>query len=471
MIQNLLLFTPYIALAAGILHLGFLYILKEDRAKIFSRISRFWLIISLFFGIVFYDDSPFYTFFENNAYSLLFILLIYALIYHILGLAVAWFSSKNRTGCRFDMLLLAVSFILSLLIEANNLSVLFLCYTALWGINYTLLSIGDNREKLSSATPPTGLLVYCLFATATGYFYFMLGGNSGYEELKIFLLQNRTSPLCFGAVTALVLPFFYALGIAPLHIATENKLSLSALPVSHFFATVLPLAFLGAFIKLNLVIYAAYSDILMQIYLVFALISIVFGAIGANARVNLQRIYAYSSIYHLGITLLLISLGHKHTDFAAFIYLISYLLSLNGAYLVFYNLKSHGEYLTSVADISGLAETRAYATGALSISLFSFIGIPPLIGFWGMFNFAYEAIQAEYFVSLGIAFIFLLVLFKAYLGIIKIAYFEHKVRIFDTVSALVWLYMGLNTLMITLLVFNPMHIFERIKDMFYVVFL
>lgn len=471
MIQNLLIFTPYIALIVGILHLGFLYIFKEDRAKIFSRTARFWLIISLFFGIVFYAVSPFENFFNNNAYSLLFILVIYMLIYHILGLSVAWFSSKNRTGCRFDMWLLSATLILSLLIETNNLLALFLCYAALWGINYGLLRISDNKTQATLATNLTGTIIFGLFAAAIGYLYYELDGNLSYATLKTFLLENQKSMLCFGAVTALILPFFYAWGIAPLHIATEDKLSLSVLPVSHFFAIVSPLAFLGAFIKLNIILYAVYPDVLREIYLVFALISVIFGAIGANARINLQRIYAYSSLYHLGLVLLLLSLGQNHTDFAAFIYLFAYLLSLNGAYLVFYSLKSHGEYLSSIAGIAGLAETRAYATGALSVSLFSLIGIPPLIGFWGMFNFSYEIIKAEYFICLGIAFTFLLVLFKAYLEIIKTAYFEHKVRIFDTVNRWVLVYMVLNVLMITLLVFNPMHIFERVKDMFYVVFL
>jgi len=471
MIQNLLIFAPYIALTIGILHLVFLYIFHEDRAKIYSRIARFWLIISLFFGIVFYEASPFAEIFKNNAYSLLFILIIYMLIYHILGLSVSWFSSKNRTGYRFDILLLAASLVLSLLVETNNLLALFSCYVFLSIINYGLVRISDNKIQISLRSGISGIIVLGLFTTAVGYFYYELNGRLGYAELKTFLQQNQTSILCFGAVTALVLPFFYALGIAPLHITTEDKLSLSALPVSHFFAIVLPLAYLGAFIKLNIILYDVYPDVLGQIYLVFALISVIFGAIGANARINLQRIYAYSSLYHLGLVLLLLSLGHNHTDFAAFIYLFAYILSLNGAYLVFYSLKSHGEYLSSITGIAGLAETRAYATGALSVSLFSLIGIPPLIGFWGMFNFAYEIIQAKYFISLGIAFAFLLIMFKAYLEIIKTAYFEHKVRIFDTVNRWVLLYMVLNVLMITLLVFNPWHIFERIKDMFYVVFL
>ena len=471
MLQNLLLFTPYVALIVGVLHLAGLHFFNEDRAKVYSRIARFWLIVSLFFAIIFYAQNPLEAFFNSNSYSILFILVLNILIYHILGLSVSWFSSQNRTGGWFDILLLCATLFMSLLIMAENLFALFICYAALGLINYKLLQINYEKKPILSVANLIGVLIFVLFAGSVGYFYYLLHGSLSYDVIKEYLWENNQSFSLFFAVICLILPFFYALGIAPLHIAIEDKLSKSVLPVSHYFAIVLPLAVWGGFIKLNVMLYTVYANTLTSAYLCFALFSVFFGAIGANARINLQRIYAYSSFYHFGLVLLLLSLGHKHTDFAGFIYLVTYLLSLNGAYLVFYSLKSHGEYLVSITGVVGLAETKPYASGALSISLFSLIGMPPLIGFLGLFNLSYEMIKAEYFMSLGIIFVFLLLLFKAYLGIIKTAYFEHKVRVFDTVNKWVLTYMLLNILMIILLLFNPYHLIERLKDMFYVVFL
>lgn len=471
MFYNVLNFTPYVTLVLGVFHLLGLHFCQEDRTKIYSRIARFWLILSLFFAIIFYTQIPFPRFFLGNAYTLLFELIICILVYHLFGLSVSWFSALNRTGCKFYILLLFVVLCSNIFLCANNLLSLFVGYAALSFINYELYVSGNEKKQSTVSYNILQWFVFVLFCAGIGYFFYVLQGNTDYDNLKKFLALNTKSQYTFGAVVALILPFFYSIGIAPLHIATEDKLSKSILPASHYFAIVSPLILFGGFIKLNAVFFVAYVDILNKAYFIFALFSMVLGAIGANARINLQRIYAYSSFYHFGLVLLLLSLGHKHTDFAGFIYLIAYLLSLNGAYLVFYSLKSHGEYLLSIAGLAGLAETRPYAAGALSVSLFSLIGMPPLIGFLGVLNLSYEMIRGEYFITLCVAFVFLLFLFKAYLGIIKTAFFEHKIRIFDTVNKWVITYMFLNITFVVLLLFNPFHLIEHVKDMFYVVFL
>ena len=231
----------------------------------------------------------------------------------------------------------------------------------------------------------------------------------------------------------------------------------------------MPVALWGAFIKLNIELFAPYKAALAPVYVGFALLSAVFGAVGANARINLHRIMSYSSMYHFGVVLLLLSFFRIETDFAAFVYLFVYTLSLNGGYLVFYSLKSHGEYLAATTSLSGLAETRPYTTGALLVSLFSMIGLPPLAGFTGQLGAVSELLKNGCYVSLGIILLFLLVLAKAYLEIIKTAYFEHKVKIFDAENKTVLLYTMFCMLCIVFVSFNPYGLFHLLQDMFYVV--
>lgn len=87
----------------------------------------------------------------------------------------------------------------------------------------------------------------------------------------------------------------------------EDKAGRGILPVSHYFALVVPVALWGAFIKLNIELLAPYKAALAPVYVGFALLSAIFGAVGANARINLHRIMSYSSMYHFGVVLLLLS--------------------------------------------------------------------------------------------------------------------------------------------------------------------
>lgn len=174
-------------------------------------------------------------------------------------------------------------------------------------------------------------------------------------------------------------------------------------------------------------------------------------------------------MYHFGMVLLLLSFFKLETDFAAFVYLLVVLLSLNGGYLVFYSLKSHGEYLASITSLAGLAETRPYTTGALLVSLFSLIGLPPLAVFMGQFGCISDLLRNGYFISLGIVLFFLLVLAKAYLEIIKTAYFEKKVKLYDAENRIISLYTVFCMACVVIVAFNPGNLFQILKDMFYVV--
>jgi len=67
--------------------------------------------------------------------------------------------------------------------------------------------------------------------------------------------------------------------------------------------------------------------------------------------------------------------------------------------------------------------------------------------------------------------IFLLFIAKAYLEIIKTAYFDEKTKIFDRENRFVLFYALLNTIVVIVMVFNPFEMMEKLKDMFYVIFL
>ncbi len=462
---------PEASLIIGILHLFFMYLLSYDSAKIYARIARFWLLVSLFWAVAWQEKSFSPLYFTNDAYTLLFNLCIGFLAYIMIGLASTWFSTENKTGCKYYILILSSLIGINLLLSSSNLVALLFCYILLTYTHYRLLGISYEKLPSEAASRYMGVsaMVVIIFAAGFGYLNSYEDGNVEFTALReLFLNAPQSLPLYLSAV-AIIIPFLYSLGLAPFHIIAEDKTGKGILPVSHYFALIAPLAFWGCFIKLNVELFKPLSAELSPVYQGFALLSVIFGAMGANARINLHRILSYSSMYHFGIVLILLSFFKSETNFAAFVYLFVYIISLNGSYLVFYSLKSHGEYLSSVTSLSGLAETRAYTTGALLVSLFSFIGLPPLVGFLGQLNAVSELLKREYYISLGIILFFLLILSKAYLDIIKTAYFEHKIKIYDSENKSVMMYTLFSVICIVLIAFNPQDLFAIMKDMFDVV--
>lgn len=324
MILHQLVYTlPELSLLMGIVHLGILYMLSYESARLYARVSRFWLLASIFWNIVFYDKTFSPLYFANDAYTLLFSLLAGFLAYIMLGLSSAWFSVENRTGCRYYVLVLCALIGIDLLLAASNLVALLFCYILLIFINYRLLGISYEKLPSEAAVRYMGVsaVIVLIFAAGFGFLNYIQDGAVDFSELYALFSGNTASLPLFLAAVAIVVPFLYSLGIAPFHIMAEDKAGRGILPVSHYFALVAPVALWGAFIKLNIELLAPYKAALAPVYVGFALLSAVFGAVGANARINLHRIMSYSSMYHFGVVLLLLSFFRIETDFAAFVYL------------------------------------------------------------------------------------------------------------------------------------------------------
>lgn len=472
MLLKMIYTLPELLLLTGVIHLCVLYAFKEDKSRTYAKVARLWLLASVFFSIIFYDKSFNEIYFSQNAWTLLCFLSASCFLYVVLGISPAWFAAEKRTGCKYYVLMLCSLVGIRLILTAVNLPILFLSYTLLICINWRLLSISYEKysSEISFRYLYVSLVIIILFASGVIYLGKITSDNMGFTTLRNIFTQNTASLPLFIAAVSLVIPFLYSIGIVPFHILAEDKAGKSILPVGHYFAIVAPVAFFGAFIKINILVLDPYAEKLSKAYIVFALLSVIFGAVGANARINLNRVYAYCQMYCFGTILLLMSFFQKETFFIAYFLLFLSLVSINGLYLVLYSLRSHGEYLSSITSLSGLAETKPYTTGMLLISLFSLIGIPPLAGFVSQLEFAKVMISQNAQISLGIVLLFLLVLAKACLEIIKTAYFDQKIKIYDTESQFIVFCIFINAICIIAAVFNPFNYMEILKDMFYALY-
>lgn len=457
----------------GIIHLCFLYILGEESARLYAKTARIWLLVSLFSNIIFYNQSVNPQYFENNAYTLLFKICIDIFAYIVLSLTPQYFSAEKKIGCKFYILFLLALIVIDILLSSVNILSMSIGYVLLMFIHYRLQEIEKDKmlSKNQVRCVTTNVIILILLVVGITGLYSITHGHMEYNELKIILQQTAPSFVFYMCICCLIIPFLYALGLVPFHSLNEEKFSKAILPSGHYFAVVAPWGYWGALIKLNIAIVGPYTSDIAPVYIIFALLSVVFGAIGANSRINLHRIYSFIEMYYFGVILLLLSLFSSSADFSAFTCLVMYILGINGVYMVFYSLKSRNEYLSATISLSGLAETRPYATATLLISLFSLLGMPPLAGFLGQTMLVSSLIAEKQWLSLGIVFISLLMLAKCYLEIIKTAYFEHKMVSYDVESRNLWFYMLINIICIAILAFNPMNIMENMKDMFYVIFI
>jgi len=129
-----------------------------------------------------------------------------------------------------------------------------------------------------------------------------------------------------------------------------------------------------------------------------AVATIVLSAYAALAQKDLKRIFAYSSINHLGYCLLGIFVIVKFTGGDAALTAEKY-AAMNGVFLQMFNhgltaatlfwfvamLEKRSGGLRGLDDFGGLRKVAPVFTGLMGIALFSSLGLPGLNGFIGEF--------------------------------------------------------------------------------------
>ena len=155
---------------------------------------------------------------------------------------------------------------------------------------------------------------------------------------------------------------------------------------------------LYGFLRILLPIFGAQMQTVLTPLLWLAVATIVLSAYAALAQKDLKRIFAYSSINHLGYCLLAIFAVVKFTGGDAALTTEKY-AAMNGVMLQMFNhgltaatlfwfvamLEKRSGGLRGLNDFGGLRKVAPVFTGLMGIALFSSLGLPGLNGFVGEF--------------------------------------------------------------------------------------
>ena len=176
--------------------------------------------------------------------------------------------------------------------------------------------------------------------------------------------------------------------------------------------------------------------------LISALLSLIIGTIVGLNQFRIKRLYAYSTISHLGFILLSLSINTIESIQAFIFYLIQYSVSNLNAFLIlisvgfslyiYKNEKIQSELLLDknnspiqlINQLKGYFYINPILALSLVITLYSFVGVPPLLGFFGKQMVLSAAMDnGLFFISL-VAILCSVISAVYYLNIIKNIFFE-----------------------------------------------
>ena len=299
----------------------------------------------------------------------------------------------ERLRGEFFALMLFATYGMFLMVGASNLLIAYLGVELASIASYILAGFLADRSRSSEAA-----FKYVIYGSvASGVMLFgasLVFGMAGTTDIA--LMGDRLAdapPLALAiAVVFIFAGLGYKIASAPFHMWSPDVYEGSPLPVTAFLSVASKAAGFG--LTLRIFRDGLGAEALLQAVdwpLFLALISAVtmtVGNLAAMGQKNVKRLLAYSSIAHGGYLLMgVAALGSADAGAptaAALFYLAVYLFMNLGAFFIVMHLAEPSRLGSEeIPAYRGLIRRSPALAIAMSVFLFSLIGLPPFAGFWG----------------------------------------------------------------------------------------
>ena len=343
--------------------------------------------------------------FELNLWKIIFLILIFISFFVITEL------TQEKT---FDVTsLLILVFIGSvILILSDNLIILYLGLELQTFSIFILIAKNRNSIKGSEA----GLKYFMLGAISSGFFLLSLVILFLYGldlNLKHILLLKE-DPIVYSSIILITVSFCFKLSLFPFHFWIPDIYEGSSWDTVSLVATLPKISMICVLIQI-----LSNSNII----LIFSLLSIGIGTLGALNQTKIKRLLAYSGISHMGFIILGTTCVSNQGSTIGSLYLIIYVLTMLSMFILIINGNYKSDYIIELGGIKLINNITAITFILLILSI---AGIPPLSGFISKWYLIWVVMDSQFNISSFVIIIFSAIGIGYYLRIVKIIYFQKK---------------------------------------------
>ena len=400
----------------------------------------------------------FHNMFVDDLMSDVLKLLTYLAVSMMLVYSRLYLTVRGLFSGEFMVLTLFATLGMMVMISANHFLALYLGLELLSLSLYAMVAL----QRDSAIATEAAMKYFILGALASGLLLYgmsMLYGATGSLDLggvsNAIQSGNANKTLLVFGLVFMVSGLAFKLGVVPFHMWVPD--------VYHGAPTAMTML-IGSAPKLAT--FAFVSRILVEgmqplvqhwsgMLVILAIGSMALGNITAIAQTNLKRMFAYSTIAHMGFLLLGFIGGDIEGYGAAMFYAVTYVLMSLGAFGMIMLLSRIGFEADTLDDFKGLNQRSPWLAFMMLILMFSMAGIPPTVGFYAKFSVLNAVVQTGHTWLAIVAVLLSLIGAFYYLRIVKLMYFDapesHAPIVFGQDTTLLISVNGLGVLLLGLL--------------------
>jgi NADH-quinone oxidoreductase subunit N len=328
----------------------------------------------------------------------------------VVAMGVALFTSLTSLGVigqwrslegEYHALILLGAAGMTMMVASAHLLVIFFGLETLSISLYALT--GYRRRSVSSVEAALkyfllGSVASALLLYGLALIYGLTGGLHLDDLARAAAgVQGQNEVMLYAAMGLLIAGFGFKVAAVPFHMWVPDVYQGAPTPITGYMATGVKAAGFAVLLRVFPGALESLSASWTEVFGVLAILTMVVGNILALTQRDVKRLLAYSSIAHAGYLLVALvaagSIGETGLGRGSILYYsAAYAVTNLGAFAALCVLGPGREDATSLDDYRGLARRRPLAAAALTIFLFSLMGLPPTAGFAGKFYIFYAAV-------------------------------------------------------------------------------
>ena len=301
---------------------------------------------------------------------------------------------------------------MNLAFVSNNIGLMWVAVELATLTTVLMVGIYRTHEALEAAWKYFILgsvgIAFALFGTILIYMAALPVVGEGHDAMVWTLLVEHApsfDPALLNlAFVFLLLGYGTKVGLAPLHAWLPDAHAEGPTPISAVLSGLLLNVALYAVLRFKILL-AANPDAIAPgpLMVTMGLVSLIFAAFMLYRRRDIKRLFAYSSIEHMGIIVFAFGMGGPLANFAGLLHMVMHSLTKSA---IFYTVGHIAQVKGTqrIADIRGLTETHPALGWGLLIGVIAIAGLPPLGIFMSEFLIVSSTFAAQPLLAIPLVF-------------------------------------------------------------------
>ncbi|NPA13220.1 MAG: NADH-quinone oxidoreductase subunit N [Aquificae bacterium] len=362
--------------------------------ELFTK-SRFWITTATTVGLLLAafvstqietGDITFYGLYIVDTFSLTFKTFLILTTLFVVAILRPYLEAKNTYYGEYYYLILFS--LLGMMIMVSSASLItFYVGIELASISIYILAGMFKRDYLSKEGAFKYLIIGGTGTALISYGIALIYGKTGSFDFRAIaetFVENNLDVGAIGGLIILIIGLALKASSVPFHFWTPDAYQGAPTPITAFMAVAAKIATFAVILRVMVEAFPFAFETWNLAWALLAAASMIVGNFVALRQDNVKRMLAYSSIAHSGYILAALAAPTEIAFTALVFYSIVYIfMGLGGFIFLSMMERQYGWRDSHINDFKGLAQRSPLVALLMLIYMFSMLGIPPTVGFFG----------------------------------------------------------------------------------------